>query len=400
MGKQYECDLKILNEIFKNEPKSKSEVKNKFVNKKDNGKYNKTEENSFNLTYQTLHDVNVLLKDTINPKYYKAYKLDETNHMCVSLAGNLQEYRAKYNLFLDDLKDIYLPKEIATFKKIQKNFGRHLTSCEFALFEKTQIDEGKYLSKEDRVILQSTFKMVKENQYELLSYIGFTRNTYKIQLDFQIEAIHDLLNRFINDFQDKNPIEEDNTYTVPIVSRVKRVDEDEETGIKEYSVREPKKHNINEYVFKDTLKLILNKNLEELNTEEIYKIIDVKYLQYFDFDEDRKYKKIVEDSIKSNDEQIQDMKEKPNSKKANIVSDVVNALELLKIITSKKKTHKNYHICQIVNLDSKKYEISLLTKVETIENLLSGLRSLSENDIDEKDINAALKIFNYSAKKN
>lgn len=400
MGKQYECDLKILNEIFKNEPKSKSEVKNKFVNKKDNGKYNKTEENSFNLTYQTLHDVNVLLKDTINPKYYKAYKLDETNHMCVSLAGNLQEYRAKYNLFLDDLKDIYLPKEIATFKKIQKNFGRHLTSCEFALFEKTQIDEGKYLSKEDRVILQSTFKMVKENQYELLSYIGFTRNTYKIQLDFQIEAIHDLLNRFINDFQDKNPIEEDNTYTVPIVSRVKRVDEDEETGIKEYSVREPKKHNINEYVFKDTLKLILNKNLEELNTEEIYKIIDVKYLQYFDFDEDRKYKKIVEDSIKSNDEQIQDMKEKPNSKKANIVSDVVNALELLKIITSKKKTHKNYHICQIVNLDSKKYEMSLLTKVETIENLLSGLRSLSENDIDEKDINAALKIFNYSAKKN
>ncbi len=402
MGKQYEWDLKIIKELLKNKPQSKQEIKDKLVNKKANGKYDKTSENSFSLTYQTLHNVNVLIKQTLNPKYYKAYDPTDIEYIAISLAGNIQDYRGKYDLFIDDLKGIYCSDEIKRFNNIQKTLGRHLSSNKFELFERTHINEGKCISDDDKKILEITFKKLTKNDYELLSNIAFSRKAHKVELDLQIKAIDDLLNRFINDFQDENPIELDETYKVPIKSQVKRVEENEETGIKIYSVREPKKHNINEYVFKDTLKFILNKSLLELNTKEIYEIIRTNYIQYFDFDEDKIDEGLVSElknyEKKSLEDKIKDMKDTSDSRQGNIVSDVVNALELLQIITSKKKTHKNYHICQIMKLDSKIYEMSLLTKVETIENLLSGLRNLSEKDITPEEYDTILKIFNYSAK--
>ena len=375
MGMQYEWDFKIIKRIFDDEAFSKDDHRDFFC-------VNKTDINRFDITYKALNELEIISKEKLNQKYSEVFNNKNKDILANALAANIQEYRFKLKLLDDEIKEI-LNKDIY---KSYISFKKRIALSSLVLIEK--IDTFKHTFDE-----------------EVIENLKSLREKHFISINKLLEPINNLLDvMVINDKSKVTNKSHDN-----IKKFVKEIiPGSEEDPIVGYCVATTKKHYIVEYVLKDTIKFIIetsSRNIKkELDTKEIYSFID-NYEDLFDYDSDKQ----VTQNEKRKEKYLEGNFINHNSgKKSNIATDVINALYILKIIISEDKKeyteeHKipkpikcntlQYNKYRIIEILDHKYQLSLMTKVETIENLIPGISNLTF--VSDKDIEAVHKILNY-----
>lgn len=294
MSYQIELDKKLLKYFLEEEkPLPKEKLKDCF-NKDENNTYIKTRENYFHLSYNSLVHLKLINEDgKLNYKYKKIFELEEKkkNLIFSLIVDTVQRYRAR-------------------------------------LFQALEIQKGI-----DNLWLA-------EDEAQRITRREITDEESKDILDDISTVIHDLLDRFLNNSNNK-----------PNTSYQLRT----------HSTFE-KETSMNVLFFKKLLFYILDSGKEFIYNDDIV----------------REY----EGMIKSLEWGLS------TNRKSNLKKEVIKVFKLLGILENDKAPYK------VVEITDPDWKMNVLSKIDAIKDIVKSISR--KNEISREDKDVIMKIFNFS----
>lgn len=375
MSKQYEMNLKVINELFKKKDIKKNDIKELLS---INGK---TDNNLLSLIYQLLRELNILNRNNlinhkylsknnlINHKYISIYDLNDKDKeiLAISLASNLTEYNNERKKFYQNLSfNLYFDYNNDF---VNKNMIKTIARLDINIFEFIKVlnNDLYIINDKDREYFDKYLESINEYKLDLIDIINRSIE------DCNYFEIYNNTIHFIDRFLLKERTSLGNQINPNIIKKSVLINgkrEDSEltnSGL-------PYKDYIIDYTLKHTLIEILQKDLEYISYKEI-----------------KKYCEYILNTLETEKEEIK--KTSINS----IVSIIIKVLSILGFIDKEKVfvERLNDYRYKVIEIESKEYKISLASKISTISNILPSISSFKHKDatLSEEDIVAINKIL-------
>lgn len=379
MGKQYEMNIKVLSDIFKNKDILKNDIKKIHCS-------NTTEEKIFFVTYQLLRDFNIVLKDDkINPIYNKVFRLSKANKSLLinGLSSNFQEYKKEIDKFEESLKKKLINAYGEQYKDTYKDFVKYKNKLGLSNFDFINLlnFEINNILDNDKDIENSILKEYIDTLFENVVLRDFLININIEKDDFSniqttIDSIDVLLKKIVLK-KDITYIDQVEYNYEKVYSKLSSNKYSEESNV---TIKEKKTYL--EDSFKEVLIKILQEDLVYIDNKDIYTIAEkvganlYGHIDYINYDT-----------------------------KKNIVSIIIKTLFILGFIEAnskgnpkivKDKTSNDYRY-KLITLTTKEYKLSLAAKVETITNIMGSISNFKNRDAEltKQDIEHIKQLFDY-----